>query len=911
MIRRHLALAILLVAAAPLAACDGTGATSGPSLTMPTPATHARFFPIDVGDVHGPRAGQATVDCNACHRDRLTDAPSQSFRTFACMGCHDAATPALHNDPVGLAALHQASLAVSDMTARTGQPFDVQDTACRACHPQGIRDGMDHATHFPLPHGDAAGTVVARCAECHVSTAVPRQYRVFGCAGCHPHDLAATTALHAAVADYQPLPAAPTAAEVQAASARCIRCHGDGPAPVKVAQHAARANGFQVGGAAVHTAANAGCLGCHTALRTDPGNPLAADFTVANCVACHVTVGPGAGGPTHDTRTELQTMHASLTTAPKALLFAQTVDAATTAAGGDAARGLSAACLQCHPQGIGPHPYYLLPHRNAAGTVVAACEQCHVNPARKADLGCAACHATASPVGPKHARVPDVAPADTSLAASALCARCHEFDAIPVRVATGHTKFSIAAGAHSGAAGGRCLACHTALKGEPTPWAADWKRTGCTGCHVAVGGGRAQHDDAGLAAGQVTLAALHAGVSDFATTVAASGLSAACRTCHPSGVAGPPANHGEYFSLAAGGKHAYPGPRITACLDCHTSSNRLDPAAFRCAACHAADAVPLATGHAKVPDFAADPQNPVKCLACHADGRLPATSAGATVTVTSHATASLGFIIGSGSHAGAAGGACLACHPVNRSPTTAAPHWDYARDFKQVTCVGCHVTVGGGRAQHDDKNLTAGQVTLATLHAGVATFASTVAAKGLSAACLACHADGAGGAPANHPALFPIAAGTPHAGIACNACHTNPANRKDLAAFACASCHAGLPITATNPKAWSAVHAVTGYTITTYLTATTAGGTRTTVTVSLTDSRTCLRCHADGQVNRAATHPGGDAGFGQGDHRRAGCLTCHWQYRTDKTWGANFKSRTGSAGPPPTSCYVCHRTGSG
>jgi len=276
------------------------------------------------------------------------------------------------------------------------------------------------------------------------------------------------------------------------------------------------------------------------------------------------------------------------------------------------------------------------------------------------------------------------------------------------------------------------------------------------------------------------------------------------------------------------------------------------------------------------------------------------------VWATRVATGHTKFPIAAGAHSGAAGGRCLACHTALKGEPT-----PWAADWKRTGCTGCHVAVGGGRAQHDDANLTAGQVSLATLHAGVTTFASTVAAKGLSAACLACHADGAGGAPANHPQLFPIAAGTPHAGIACNACHTNPANRKDLAAFACASCHAALPITATNPKAWSAVHSVPGYAISTYLTAATAQGTRTTVTVSLTDSRTCLRCHADGQVNRVASHPGGDSGFGTGEHRPAGCLTCHARFRTDKPWGANFGTTSGTVGPPPVGCYVCHRSGSG
>jgi hypothetical protein len=655
----------------------------------------------------------------------------------------------------------------------------------------------------------------------------------------------------------------------------------------------------------VHTGAAARFLDCHSSLRGDPGKTLAADFKVAGCIGCHDLVGPA--NVDHGSRLALEPFHLGRTDAPKALLFTQVVDDAIAAAGGDATRGLDAACLQCHPQGLGAHPYYLLPHQNAAGIVVATCEQCHVSPARKADLGCAVCHAAAAPVAARHTRVPDVVATDTSLAASAKCARCHEYDAIPTRVATGHTAFPIASGAHSGAVGGACLACHTVQKGEPTPWAADFKQTDCTGCHVAVGGGRAQHDDRSLAAGQVTLAALHAGTADFATKVAAQGLSGACRTCHPGGGAGPPADHGDFFGLAAASRHVYPSARIAKCLDCHTSSDRRNPADFRCAQCHAGDAVPLATGHAAVPDLAADPQNPVRCLACHADGRLPATTSNVAVTVKGHALAAGGFIIGTGAHSGPSGGACLICHAVNRAPSAAPPHWDYARDFKQVTCTGCHVAVGGGRAQHDDQSLQAGQVTLAELHSGVSTFASTVAARGLSAACLSCHADGAGGAPANHPQLFPIGVGSKHAGLACAECHTNPANRKDLAAFACKTCH--------DTKAGFATRHDP-----------VAVGTRTIAILALctpngTDNPPCpsqpltvagcLRCHADSQVFRVSSHSTGDSGFGQGQHRAAGCFTCHSRMRTDKTWGANFAEAKGSLTPTPTGCYTCHRSGSG
>jgi hypothetical protein len=150
-----------------------------------------------------------------------------------------------------------------------------------------------------------------------------------------------------------------------------------------------------------------------------------------------------------------------------------------------------------------------------------------------------------------------------------------------------------------------------------------------------------------------------------------------------------------------------------------------------------------------------------------------------------------------------------------------------------------------------------------------------------------------------------------HAGISCTACHGTPrANATTLAGFQCAACHSGLPATATR-KAWAVAHAIAGYGVTTYLTATTTGGNQTTVQIDMTAAQSCLRCHADSQVDRVASHPGGDSAFGTGRHVPAGCLTCHSTSRTDKAWGTDFTVAQGSAGPPPTGCYVCHANGSG
>jgi hypothetical protein len=434
-------------------------------------------------------------------------------------------------------------------------------------------------------------------------------------------------------------------------------------------------------------------------------------------------------------------------------------------------------------------------------------------------------------------------------------------------------------GPAAGQASAECNGCHYDKAATPPGPSATFKIFTCTRCHVLLRSG-IYHDDP-----QATFQAWHeaAGVSNFGSTVAAANvvgvapLDAACRSCHPSGIA---VDHAKVFMLPHQDAAA---TTVASCADCHV--NPADRTQLGCASCHPHDLPATATGHALVPDFVAT--NSALCARCHEDGKIP-------VAVSAHAAGANGFTVGTGVHAGPTGGACLACHDQNR----ATPPRTFVADFTATNCVHCHVTVGG-TAFHDDPT------SLGTLHASVADFTSKVTSMGLSAACLSCHADGAGGLPANHP--FPAGAGTAHAGIACSACHTNPADRTDLAALACASCHAGL----TTPPTLAAAHAITGYGITTYLTAATAGGTTTTVQINMADSRSCLRCHADSQVDRVAAHTTSNSGFGTGRHRPAGCLTCHSRTRADKTYGADFGEAKGTAGPPPTGCYVCHASGSG
>jgi hypothetical protein len=203
---------------------------------------------------------------------------------------------------------------------------------------------------------------------------------------------------------------------------------------------------------------------------------------------------------------------------------------------------------------------------------------------------------------------------------------------------------------------------------------------------------------------------------------------------------------------------------------------------------------------------------------------------------------------------------CDACHPGNT--------------FAQFDCTTCHTAA-----------------TTDPLHAGVAGYAHT------SDACFACHRSG-GAAPADHDTrFFPRGTGTPHAGMSCTSCHTDLTHPADPANFACASCHAGI-------AGFAGKHdPIGGVSILTVRTSCTSA-----TTLSFT-SPDCLRCHADSQVNRVASHSAGATALGNATHQAAGCLTCHVAMRTDKPFGADFDKSGAGQGSP--GCATCHNGGCG
>jgi hypothetical protein len=434
--------------------------------------------------------------------------------------------------------------------------------------------------------------------------------------------------------------------------------------------------------------------------------------------------------------------------------------------------------------------------------------------------------------------------------------------------------FPIASGNTHGAGVGQtapdCNGCHADTSVTPPVPSASFKIFTCTNCHVMLRSG-VWHDDA-----QPAFSAWHvaAGVNNFDSTVAASNvlgvgkLDEACRACHASGLA---VNHDIRFKLP----HQDAAATIVAkCADCHV--NPADRLQLGCAQCHPHDLPATTTGHALVPDFSAT--NSALCARCHEDGKIP-------VAVSAHAAGAGGFIVGSGVHSGAAGGACLTCHAQNR---TTVPR-TFVADFSVSTCIACHVTVGGSTtAYHDDAT------SLGTLHASVSTFTTTVSSLGLSAACLSCHADGAGGAPANHELLFPRGTGTKHAGISCAQCH-GTGLKTDLTALACDSCHGAIAGFSTKHAAIGGVSILNLYV-----------GHALAGTVPLT-SPNCVKCHSDSQVDRIASHPSSGSGPSRSEHAPAGCLSCHATPRSDKPYPAiDFTQPSPASTSTPSCATSCH-----
>ena len=327
-----------------------------------------------------------------------------------------------------------------------------------------------------------------------------------------------------------------------------------------------------------------------------------------------------------------------------------------------------------------------------------------------------------------------------------------------------------------------------------------------------------------------------------------------CTTCHTQAKTDP---------IHLGAVTGYAWASAT-CITCHRSG-AISPVdhtahfpigagtshALACAECHGDAArrsdvstLRCAECHAARPGFAAV-HGAVKDFTATSPACLRCHAELPVVTVASH-QARFPIAAASPSHTTA----CLQCHQGLRADKP------YAADFAAMTCTACHT-----------------QAATAPAHAAVADFRHD------SPSCFQCHPGGTAASVA-HEARFPIAAGTDHAGITCAECHTDAARRGDVTTLACAACHTQrTPTLATR---------------------------HTGATIPVVDyaarSASCVRCHAEGQVDRAASHPRGDrTPSGEADLRTAGCSKCHSGFRAAKPWAASWSTTPG--------CVSCHRNG--
>jgi hypothetical protein len=342
-----------------------------------------------------------------------------------------------------------------------------------------------------------------------------------------------------------------------------------------------------------------------------------------------------------------------------------------------------------------------------------------------------------------------------------------------------------------------------------------------------------------------------------------------CVTCHTAPSTDPfHAGVGDYTHTSAGcyachpdGSTAAPADHDTAffprgtgsahatvsCSQCHTNlSSPNDPANFACASCHGGLAG-FSTAHAQVSGVGGATPS-AQCLACHGDAQVDRVSAHAFT-----------IALGSSTH----DTVCLQCHTARRTDKP------FAADFSAYACTTCHL-----------------QPATDPLHSAVPGYAYA------SASCLGCHPTGGAGAPADHDtAFFPRGPGSDHAAVACLDCHTDLASPNVATNFKCGTCHLSrdASLVTKHTGAPSALRVASSE-------------------ISTSNSATCLRCHADGQL--VTSHPSG--GDGWPPHEGARCLQCHDVYRADKPFGIDFASDPAAqakfTSTPRHGCYNCHDT---
>jgi hypothetical protein len=488
------------------------------------------------------------------------------------------------------------------------------------------------------------------------------------------------------------------------------------------------------------------------------------------------------------------------------------------------------------------------------------CNKCHGAFDTFKLFDCLGCHAD-SATTPKHAGVSGYSWDSPS------CYSCHPRGVSDGPGGVDHTKiFPIAAGdKHQNIA---CSSCHA----DP----ASRKNVSCTVCHDAARCDPVHVDVGGYqwtsgtclrchADSQVSRVTAH---TPFGLTGTFKHYRSSCLTCHP-GMRTDKAFGEDFKSLD--------------CTGCHTQA-KTDPFHVgivtgyawdtgQCILCHPDGTKGSAQfNHPSFPISSAaappDKHAGLACTDCHAD---PASHKNVTCAGCHHDQPTM-----DSKHANVGGYAylsvtCLRCHADSQVKRTAA-HLPFGlgSTFKhfQASCLVCHPQMRADKPFGEDFNTRDclschTQAKTDPGHVGI------VAGYVWSTpSCIVCHPDGTA-TTVDHTKIFPIATGDKHQNIVCTTCHVDPANRKNVS---CANaCHD----TATMQTKHKSNVNVGGYAYT---------------------SATCVRCHADSQVDRIATHSGCAITPGH-DHSGESCLKCHPNMRTDKPFGEDWTTHT---------CTACH-----
>lgn len=346
-------------------------------------------------------------------------------------------------------------------------------------------------------------------------------------------------------------------------------------------------------------------------------------------------------------------------------------------------------------------------------------------------------------------------------------------------------------------------------------------------------------------------------------------------------------SHETHFPIASG-DHAEPD-----CNRCHGEFDTFQQ--FSCIGCHEHDQAPTDAHHPGLTDYV---YNQTSCLTCHPRGEgVPDVDHGPYYPIgvgTSHEPLRCGSCHGTAGDRGDwTRASCIDCHEHSEAPmatthtgntqyqwqTTAclACHRDGAAvsrddhrryypigpgtEHERTDCAGCHIDPSDRRVVscvdcHEHRQTASDQE-----HGGIDGYAWA------TMACIDCHRDGRAISRDDHLRVFPIATGTAHTDVRCAECHPTAGG-----AVQCEPCHAHEQASSAGEHRW-----VGGYVF---------------------RSDACLRCHADAQVDRLQSHlpfrvgPWDKHGF-----EEAECLECHTVVRSDKPFGADFRS---------FDCTPCH-----